>query len=101
MPAANDLNIAFASDLANGNTIPCTGQEVLWIFNNDTVLHHFTITSAPDQLGRTGDIAAYVVNPGTLCAIQMSQVVGWKQSDGTIHISSDNALLKFAVVLKH
>lgn len=101
IPAVNDLNIPLASDLANGNAIPCTGQEILLAYNSDTVLHHFTVTSTPDLLGRTGDITAYIINPSTLCGLQLSQITGWKQSDGTIHISCDNALVKFAVIIKN
>jgi hypothetical protein len=95
-----DLVIPLASDATNGNKVNCSGQEILLAFNSDTSAHTFTITSVPDRLGRSGDLTSYSVAGGAIAALALSTVEGWKQSDNTIHIQSDNALLKFAVLVK-
>jgi hypothetical protein len=96
---AGDLTVTMnASDTVNGNSFPCTGNEIILVQNTDTVAHTFTVTSVADALGRTGDLAAYSVAASGIAAIQESVVQGWRQSDGNIYMTSTSALLKFAVL---
>lgn len=98
---AGDLALAFASDLANGNSFPATGQEILIVFNSDVAAQTFTVTSIADHLGRTQDITAYSVPASGFAIIQASVMEGWKQADGNIYLATANANLKFAVVRKN
>lgn len=97
---AGDLAVPFASDLANGNAFQATGQEILLAQNTDAAPHNMTVTSVPDHLGRTQDIASYSVPANSSAAIEASVMEGWKQADGNIYLATDNALLKFAVIRK-
>jgi hypothetical protein len=85
-----------ASDLANGNQYPCTGQEVIVFQNTDAGAQTVTITSAPDSQGRKADITTYSLATGTF-AVFLPGVLGWIQSDGNIYINTSNANLKIAV----
>jgi hypothetical protein len=97
---AGDLAVSFAADTVNGNEFTPNGNEILLVQNTDASAHTFTLSSAADELGRTGDITAYSVAATSFAAIQLSHVRGWAQSDGTIHLTSSNSNLKFAV-LRH
>jgi hypothetical protein len=96
---AGDLTVTLAaSDTVNGNSFPATGNEILLVQNTDVSAHTFTVTSVPDSLGRTGDLAAYSVAASGIVAIQESTVSGWRQVDGNIYLTSTSALLKFGVL---
>lgn len=97
---AGDLALTFtASDTVNGNSFPATGKEILLVQNTDTVAHNFGIASVADPLGRTdSSLSAYSVPASTVCAIQMSQLGGWIQSNGSVNLTSTSNLLKFAVL---
>ena len=93
------LDLAFVTlDAANGNSFVVTGKEILVIWNPDVSGHTVTIASAPDALGRTGDIATYTVGAGVISAFLINNVNGWKQTDGTVHITGNSALLKVAIL---
>jgi hypothetical protein len=85
-----------ASDLANGNQYPCTGQEVIVFQNTDAGSQTFTITSAPDSQGRKSDITTYSMATGTF-AVFLPGVLGWIQTDGNVYINTSNANVKIAV----
>lgn len=99
--AALGLAIApVAMDAANGNSFPMTGKEIILFQNTDVSAHTITLTSVPDGLGRSGDIATYNIPAGGFAAFDAQQVVGWIQTDGTMHISTSSALV-FVAVLRH
>lgn len=89
-----------AADVSNGNKFPFTGKEVLLIWNTDTASHHATLSSAPDEHGRTDDITSYALSAGDIaCFSFRGGLAGWLQSsDNSVHISSDSALVKFAIL---
>jgi hypothetical protein len=95
---AGDLTVSFASDIVNGNSFAATGREIILAYNSDTVAHTFTVTSQPDSLGRTADIAAYSVAAGAVAAIEASVLNGWINSSGNVILTSTNALLKFGIL---
>ncbi len=97
---AADLAVTMASDVVNLNSFPATGKEVLLAQNTDASPHTFTVTSVPDALGRTLDIATYSVPATSLAAIEFSILAGWRQADGNIYLSSSHALLTFGI-LRH
>lgn len=97
--AALALDLAFtAADVANGNQWASAGDEILLVWNTDVSQHHFTLTSAPDARGRSDDITNYAVAAGVISAFKVSAMDGWRQSDGNVYVSGDNAAVKFAVL---
>jgi hypothetical protein len=87
-----------AADNVNGNSWGLGGRDLLLIYNSDAAAQTVTITSTPDTLGRTSDIAAYSIPAGAFAAIYVTSKLGWVQSDGTIHLTASTATVKFAVV---
>jgi len=97
--AANSLNITLvAADVANGNQFAPSGDDVLLVLNSDGANPYtFTVTSVPDEKGRTGDIATYSLAAGAYAAFRLKKT-GWIQSDGNIYLNGSNAAIKFAVL---
>lgn len=97
--AALALAVAFAAgDNANGNSFPVTGKEVILVQNSDSVAQTVTLSSVADALNRTGDITAYSIPAGAFAAFTPSQITGWKQTDGTMHLACSAATIKFAIL---
>ena len=101
-PAANSLNFTFtACDASNGNSFPLTGRDILLIENTDMgASHTVTITSVADQLGRTQDVTAYSLAAGPTYAAYSFRGAsqGWKQTDGTVHLTCSASTVSFAVI---
>lgn len=88
-----------AADIVNFNKTPFGGTELLLVRNSDVAVHNLTITSAPDEHGRSGDITTYAVAAGTTSAFDFRNgSAGWLQSDGNIYYKADNALMLFAIL---
>lgn len=87
-----------AADATNGNSFLATGHELLLVQNSGASPYTFTVTSVADTVQRTGDIGPYTVGAGLFSAYLVSAQLGWKQSDGTVHLSASNVAIKFAVV---
>lgn len=100
-PTAGQLDLVMtAADVANSNAVPFTGKEILLMNNTDVGAQTITITSAPDLLGRTRDIAAYSMAAGKISAFDANTLQGWLQADGNLYFQASSALVKFAV-LRH
>jgi hypothetical protein len=99
---AGDLAMAVtAMDASNGNSFVATGKEVLVIQNTDSAPHTVTITSAPDQLGRTdAALTSYSIPANSSAAIEMTQLVGWIQTGQVVNMTTTSALVKISV-LRH
>ena len=89
-----------AANMSNGNKFTFTGKEVLLIWNTDASPHHATLSSVADSKGRTDDVTAYALAASDIAAFSFrGGAEGWQQgSDGSVHISADNALVKFAIL---
>jgi hypothetical protein len=88
-----------AADTVNNNEFPFTGRDILLVQNTDSASHNLTITSSPDEHGRTADVTSYAVAAGKISAFSFRQgAAGWQQNDGHVYFAGDNALLKFAVI---
>lgn len=87
-----------AADVANGNSFVSTGHEVVLVNNTGGSSYTVTVTSQPDAYGRSGDLTTYAVAAGLFSVLPHFTTGGWKQSDGTIHLSASNAAVKFAVI---
>lgn len=92
---AGSLVAAFvACDASNGNSFPVSGHEVLELRNSGSSAYTVTISSAPDDEGRTGDITSYSIAAGADVAFSfLGSALGWQQSDGTVHFTANNALV--------
>lgn len=86
-----------AADNSNGNSFSSTGCEILLVNNTDAAAQTVTATSVPDQVGRTGD-STKLINATSYYVFQKFPVLGWKQSDGTIHLTASSANIKYAVI---
>jgi|SRR5579863_2461194 len=93
------VNGIWSSDPINGNYFVPTGNEILLVWNTDTVAHDFTMVSVPDHLGR-GDDLVYSVDAGAIAAWQLSILEGWVQPDGQVYLNPSNAHILFAVLVK-
>jgi len=88
-----------AADVSNGNKFTFTGKEIVLVNNTDASPHHCTFASVADEHGRADDVTSYALAAGDIAAFSFrSGAAGWQQSDGSIHISADNALVKFAIL---
>lgn len=98
--SAAALDLAWVTaDAVNLNEFIFSGKEILLVWNPDASAHHVTLTSVADARGRSDDVTSYSVGAGVISAFNFrSGSEGWQQSDGHIYISSDSALVKFAVV---
>lgn len=100
-PSANSLNFVFTPcDASNGNKFAFTGTEVLLVQNTDSMAAHtFTATSVADQQGRTQDITTYSVAASDYSVYSFRQgSVGWRQTDGTVHLACSTTDISFAVL---
>jgi hypothetical protein len=94
------LDLAWAAaDVSNHNEFVYTGREILLVWNTDTASHNLTLTSAPDEHGRSGDIGSYAVAAGVVSAFNFrSGSAGWLESDGHVYFQADDATMKFAII---
>ncbi len=99
-PMASSLNFAFsACDASNGNSFPLTGREILVVENAGVGAYTFTISSVADQLGRTNDVTSYSLAAGDFAAFNFrGGVAGWKQADGTVHLTCSNVGIEYAIL---
>lgn len=102
VPAANEADVTYvAADVANGNSFPCTGRELLLVWNDGGAAPYYvTLTSAVDEKGRTEDITQYDVGIDEVAAftVGMTNSKGWKDAGGNILIDTENVALKLAVL---
>lgn len=98
-PSAGVALTLTAGDVANGNAIPWTGKEIIVIQNSHaSTTYTFTVTSAPDASGRLGDITSENIVAGAVKTIGPLADIGWRQTDGQIYISVNNAAVKIGVI---
>lgn len=97
--SAGDADITFAAgDASNGNSFTLTGQEIIIARNDDAAAQTITIDSVPDPQNRTGDITSYSIGASEYAAFGPFPGLGWKQSDGTLHIDVGSANIKLAIL---
>lgn len=87
-----------AADASNSNEFVFTGNEILVIQNTSASTQRtFTLTSAPDGLGRTADVTAQTIEAGEIKIFQFESD-GWEQSTGKIYFAGSHAEVKFGVI---
>ena len=97
---AGDLAAAMtAMDAVNGNSFQATGQEILFFQNSGGSTYTITISSVPDNLGRSdSSLTTYSILTAGFAAIQMKSLAGWIQSGGLVYLACSNAAVKVAVL---
>ncbi len=98
-PAVDSLDAVFtAADVANKNQFKPTGKELIIAWNSGASPYTVTVTSAPDEKGRSGDITAYSLAAADIAVIGPLEIKGWRQTDGYVYWEASNVAVKFAVI---
>lgn len=87
------------ADPVNGSQVAFgTSSEMLVIAHNTHATNPYTvsITSSPDGLNRTGDITGYTLQATEFAAFKVARS-GWRQSDGNVYLTAENAAVKFMI----
>lgn len=87
-----------AADVANGNQFAMAKGDKLIVQNTDVSSHNFTLSSIADPFSRTGDIGPQALAAGAITVYGPLDFPGWIQTDGSFHLSADNAGIKFAII---
>lgn len=100
-PTANSLDFAMsAADTVNFNQAAFGASNrllVLWQNTSGATPYTVTLTSSPDDYGRSGDITTYQLDANDVGGMIVQQT-GWKQSDGNLYFQASNAAVKFAII---
>jgi hypothetical protein len=97
---------ANAADLTMTAADTTNKQQIKLAREGDLILAHntggspatVTITSSPDDLGRTGDITTYSLGAGEYAVFGKFQSRGWVQSDGNLYFEASSTDVKFGVI---
>lgn len=96
--AANALDLPFtAADVTNKEQFVPSDNDLVLAWNTGASPYTVTITSAPDALNRTGDIATYSIGAGEIAALRIKKQ-GWVQPDGKVYLEASNAAVKYAII---
>lgn len=97
--AANEFKVTeTAADVGNSNSFVHTGREIITLRVTGAAARTLTITSTPDENGRTKDIDTYSVGVGELHAIPPLKSQGWVQPDGKVHLAGSHAELVIGIL---
>lgn len=88
-----------AADVANKNQFPYSGREIIIARNSGGTANTVTLTSNPDEHGRSGDITAYSIPAGDVFVFNaIGGLDGWKQADGMFYLEASNVAVLFTIV---
>lgn len=87
-----------AADVPNMNQAVLSGNEMLVAHNTGASPYTVTVTSAPDEYGRTKDIAAESIAAGAYKIFGRFKLNGWRQSDGRLYFQASNASVLFGLI---
>lgn len=97
--SADAADLAFvAGDVSNGNSVVCTGKELLVVWNTDVGAQTITIDAPPDEFDRDGAITTYSIGADEIAIFGLFHADGWKQTDGTAHIDVSDVAVEIAVL---
>ena len=97
--SANAADITWtAVDVSNGNRFVPSGRDLILFYNSHASnAYTCTVTSAADELGRTLDVT-YTLQAGEVGCFGPYQQLGWRQSDGYVYITGENAAMKVCII---
>lgn len=90
-----------AGATGGGDTIACTGRQIILAYNSDGVNPYtLTITSVDDEQNRSGSITTYSLAAGEYAAFGcgLTNQQGWKQTNGNINVVVSNVAVKWAIL---
>lgn len=97
--SADALDIALtAADTVNNNQILLDGPMLVIALNSGVSARTVTLTSTADRKNRTGDISAYSIGAGEVACFKIDNDEGWKQSDGFLYLTANNAEVKLGAI---
>lgn len=99
--SAGAADFTFAAGSTGTDTFACTGRQILLAYNSDGANPYtITITSTDDGFGRAEDITTYSLAAGDFAVfgVGLTNLAGWKQTNGTIIVDVENAAVKWAVL---
>lgn len=98
-PAANALDLAYtAADITNLNQILLDGPGYVIAQNTGASDYTVTLTSAPDEKGRFGDITTYTISADDVMVFKIDQTKGWLQTDGYLYLQASNAAVRLGFI---
>ncbi len=86
-----------AADTSLYNSFKPSGKDVVIAFNSGASPYTVTITSTPDDKGRTGDAGPVTLAAGEIRVFGLLPMLGWQQTDGTVYLQASNAAVKFSI----
>ena len=92
------VNLGEMLQSMTGNYFVATGHEEVIIQNTSGTPYTITITSVPDNDGRSGDITTFSIPANTTYVWGPVQYEGWAQTNGQIYISAANAAILFGIL---
>ncbi len=96
VPDAADL-VFTAGDIVNFEQTKLTGKEMIVLHNNSGGANTLTVTSVPNQFGRTEDIN-YTLQAGEHGMFGPFDLEGWRQTDGNLYFAVSSVIVGVAVV---
>ena len=96
---AASLDIVWQTATVAGDKFTCSGREIL-LFKNVANSNTVTITSTPNDKGRSEDLAAYALSGTDVCYWTggLTNAKGWRQTNGTILITASSTDVAWAVL---
>lgn len=86
-----------AADVGAGNETAAVNDMLLVVHNTGASQRTYTITSAADQYGRTGNVAAQTIDAGVIRVHRLT-MHGWADSNAKYNFSANHAEVKFGLV---
>jgi len=96
---AASLDIVWQVATVAGEKFVCGGRDIL-LFRNVTSSNTVTITSVPNDRGRSEDLTTYALSGTDVCYWTggLTNTKGWKQTNGTILITASSTNVEWAVL---
>lgn len=98
--SATTLDLTWtAADTSLFNSFLLQGPAIILVRNvHASSPFTFTLTSAPDTRGRTGDVTTYSLAAGKVSAFYLNSTAGWLQSDGYFYLAGSDVSIQFCIV---
>ena len=82
-----------------GNEFVSSGNDLIIVHNtHGSIDYYVTLTSKPDPMGRLGHITQYDIPWGEIRVFGPTKNLGWRQTNGTILITAENAAIKIGII---
>lgn len=90
-----------AADTTNFEQVSLTDQDSLLVWNSHASTGYtYTVTSVPDEYGRSGDMTTIALAAGVFHVVGNGMAAGWLQTNGKLYLQASNAAVKWAVITR-